>query len=343
MDCKRKERNTRIVGSLFIGVVFTLVFTDYTTAITFKGSTIKWVVNTLITYTLWEGNAQIYDWLDEKIAWDKIKKRIIVQSALSLILTSTVVFGFVPLGLIYVFNEDYPDYGVLVPSFLITMLVTIMITAINAGNDFLRHWKKSIEEQEALKRKFAEAQYQALRSQVNPHFLFNSFNTLNALILESSSKSRLFVKELAAFYRKVLAQPNSEMVDLAEELALLKNYTYLLKTRYEDDFEVDFNIQQSAQQYLIPHMSLQLCLENALKHNKVSSKHKLIININQKEQSIEVQNKISKKQLLASESSGLGLKQIQAVYESNNIFNFNYKKENHSFIVTLPLIPVKND
>lgn len=343
MDCKKKQRRTRIVISLFIGVIFTLVFTNYDNDFTFKEIGIKWIVNTLITYVLWEGNAQIYDWLDEKIAWDKIKKRLIVQSTLSLVLTATVVFGIVPLGLIYAFNEDYPDYGVLVPSFIITMLVTIMITAINAGNDFLRQWKKSMQEQEALKRKFVEAQYQALRSQVNPHFLFNSFNTLNALILESSDKSRLFVNELASFYRKVLAQPNSEILPLAEELALLKNYIYLLKTRYEDDFEVNFNVNTSAANYLIPHMSLQLCLENALKHNKVSSKHKLIVNINQKEEVIEIENKISAKQLLAHESSGLGLKQINAVYKNNQIHNFSYNAHNQSFIVKLPLIPVKND
>lgn len=270
MKDETKNRIVRVIGCICLGLLFNVVFPGDLAKSSREGFFYAFLYDAFIAYILWEANYQIYKYWDRRIAWNQIVKRIVFQSASSLGYTLLIVFIVIPFTNFYFFDEEIPNWIELIPTLIAIIFITVMITSINAGKEFLEEWKKSIKEQEALRRKYAEAQYRSLRSQVNPHFLFNSFNTLNALILESPEKARNFTDQLAEFYRKVLHQSNAEISKLSEEIQLLEHYYYLIKTRYEEDVQVNINVPRVDDQLYLPHMSLQLCLENAVKHNKVS-------------------------------------------------------------------------
>lgn len=333
-----KNRFVRVIGCICLGLLFNIAFPGEMAKSSWNGFFLAFLYDAFVAYILWEANYQIYKFWDNRLSWNQIAKRIIFQSATSLSYTLFIVFVFIPLSNLYLFNQKIPNWNELIPTLIAIIFITVMITSINAGKEFLEEWRKSVKEQEALRRKYAEAQYRSLRSQVNPHFLFNSFNTLNALILESPEKARSFTDQLAEFYRKVLHHSNAEISELSEEINLLKNYSYLIKTRYEDDVQIMISIEENFDNAYLPHMSLQLCLENAIKHNKVSSRHPLKVEVTQKGKMILVKNKIDAKNVLAKESSGLGLKQIEAVYSSNKVDGFAYGEKNGYFEVELPLI-----
>lgn len=333
-----KNRIVRVFGSLGLGIILTVIFPGDFAKISTPNFLISILYDSIIAFILWETNYQIYMVFHNRLAWDAIVKRIIYQSSASLVFTLLMVFMVIPFSNHLLFEKEYQSWQQLLPTLVAIILITVMITSLNAGKEFLENWKASVKQQETLKRKYAEAQYKALRSQVNPHFLFNNFNTLNALILESPEKARTYVDEFSEFYRKVLQQSNSELTTLKEELLLVDHFTFLIRSRYEHLLNLEIDVSTKDNTELIPHMSLQLCLENALKHNKISSRHPLSVLIKKKENRIVVSNKIAIKKVLPRESSGLGLKQIAAVYSSNQTEGFHFGEKNGSFEVELPLI-----
>lgn len=182
----------------------------------------------------------------------------------------------------------------------------------------------------------AETKYQVLKNQVNPHFLFNSFNTINSLILRDKEQAVNFVNNMSDVFRYVLE--SREMVTLEEELRMMTAYTAMLKGRHGEKIAVQMEVDDIMLSYKLPPMALQILVENAVKHNVISSQHPLQIRIFTKNNSeLVVSNNLHEKKI-RQHSTGLGLSNLnqRCRYLSNR--DIIIQRLDDKFIVTVPLI-----
>jgi LytS/YehU family sensor histidine kinase len=170
-------------------------------------------------------------------------------------------------------------------------------------------------EKEQIQTENYKVQLKALRTQIDPHFLFNALNTLRSMVRHQDSNSEQFVMSLADFYRQALEHHEDSTVQLSKELDVLKSYLFLMKRRNEKAVLIDLDIDEHLYEHLLPTMALQIVVENCFKHNSMSSKKPLIIDItNTNDFYIEVCNNLQPR-IDEVESSGHGLKILKKKYE----------------------------
>lgn len=191
-------------------------------------------------------------------------------------------------------------------------------------------------ENEVLKRENLNAMHEALKQQVNPHFLFNSLNTLKSLTKRSPEKAMNFIDELSKVYRYMLLHQNKNVVMLADEITFLKSYLYLLKIRFGDAINTEINLPEDCLANLMPPNTLQLLIENAVKHNIVSQRKPLSIFVFLQDEFLVIQNNLQPKQIY-SVPSGLGLNNISQRYKLILGKDISIEKKQDNFMVFLPL------
>ncbi|WP_461040553.1 sensor histidine kinase [Spirosoma harenae] len=204
---------------------------------------------------------------------------------------------------------------------------------------------QSEQEREKLRVANMQSQLDALKQQVNPHFLFNSLNSLIALIRKNPRQAETFAEELSSVYRYVLRAnrsdgPDQNLTDLATELDFIQSYAHLLQTRYGNGFELSIDVNGRFSRYQLPPLTLQLLVENAVKHNVVLTTKPLRVEIQTDElANLHVRNNLQpKKQGVIS--NGVGLANIMAKYEMLGQAKPSVREEAGQFVVALPLIPV---
>ncbi|WP_299160261.1 histidine kinase [uncultured Tenacibaculum sp.] len=190
-------------------------------------------------------------------------------------------------------------------------------------------------EKEVLRRRSIQNELMALKNQINPHFLFNSLNSLNSLIRENE-KATMFVNNLSFMYRYILQSGDTEMVTLEKELEFLQSYIYLIEVRYRDRVRVTINIDEKWFTYTIPILSLQLLVENAVKHNEISEECPLYINIYIKEDYLVIENRFKPRRTLVS-STRKSLENINKRYSLLKDKRIVINKTKEKFTVKLPL------
>ena len=200
---------------------------------------------------------------------------------------------------------------------------------------FFKNWKEAAVQQEKLKREQIVLQYETLKSQVNPHFLFNNLNSLTALISTNPDKAIDFVKKLSEVYRYVLDQKDQELVALETEIKFLESYIYLQKIRFETNLRVQIE-PLPPNVWIIP-LSVQLLVENAIKHNEISDKNPLFIRIFTNDQKyLTIENRLQKK--TGTEGSGSGLQNIRDRYAFFTDQKVIVSEDQEKFVVSLPLL-----
>ncbi len=167
--------------------------------------------------------------------------------------------------------------------------------------------ERSIKQEQQVAHWKLQTEYETLRSQVNPHFLFNSFNTLTNIIEESPDRAVEYVEHLSDFFRNMLEIREQPLVTLRHELLMTTNYLYLQQKRFGSNFAVTQEIPVSQDDYVLPPLTLQIIMENAFKHNIVSRDTPLRIHMSVNGQTLEVRNNVNPKAIHES-STGLGLK-----------------------------------
>ncbi|MGE8381273.1 MAG: sensor histidine kinase, partial [Sphingobacterium sp.] len=181
------------------------------------------------------------------------------------------------------------------------------------------------------------AQFESLKNQLDPHFLFNSLNVLNGLIEEDPKKASLFTTDLSRIYRYVLEHTDKSLVSLQEELTFSKAYLNLLSLRFEAGIQIDLHIHEDEISGFILPLSLQLLIENVVKHNVISLKSPLILKIYRKNDYLYVENNLQKKKGLNS-NAGIGLKNIQERYALLSDRPVYIQESADLFSVGLPII-----
>ena len=184
------------------------------------------------------------------------------------------------------------------------------------------------------------AKYQALKNQLNPHFLFNSFNSLSALMDIDIEKADNFLQELSNVYRYNLDHNEELVVSLSKEISLIRSYMVLQRIRFRESIQITYQIDESKTNYLIPPMTLELLVENAIKHNVVEKTNPLHITIATKENYIVVENNFQPrgKAIDKDSSFGIGLENLKNQYELIHKEVPTFKVENNKYIANIPLI-----
>jgi len=300
----------------------------------------KYFTTLFITSIIWIGNRYLMIYSRKKFPlFDDVRKRIIFQSAWMLVFTvaANVVMG-------QVFKKTFDDemLGITMADKLIhsnsaAIFCTITIIAIYESIYFMHELRNSVQETENLKRESLAAQLNALRTQVNPHFLFNNLNTLCSLIPDDPKQAVDFVQQLSKVYRHILEVKDEKSIPLKDELEVLKAYAFLLKTRFGNNLEIDINVAAEKMQKKIVPLSLQLLMENAIKHNIVSADKPLKIDVYAANGSLVVSNNMQKKNQL-HESTGIGLDNIRNRYKLLSDKVVEVTENGNNFTVSIPLL-----
>ena len=300
----------------------------------------KYCATLVITIIIWFGNRFIMIYSRRKYSqFTTVRKRIIFQSVLMFIFTvtaNTILGQFTK----EIFNQEgvsLSEVDMLIHSNSAALCCTIMIIAIYESIYFMHELRHSVEETEKLKRENLAAQLNALRTQVNPHFLFNNLNTLSSLIPENPQHAVDFVQQLSKVYRHILEVKDEKSISLKDELEVLNAYTFLLKTRFEKNLNVNINIPAEKLQKKIVPLSLQILMENAIKHNIVSSDKPLHIDVFTENGSLVVSNNLQIKSQV-NESTGIGLDNIRNRYKLLSDVPVKVTANDTNFTVSIPLI-----
>lgn len=275
--------------------------------------------------------------LDERISWkEKPLRRLfsgLVVSFLWAILTLTIL----NLIMIYVFNFNTEFFTVMgfVTFSISTTIISVLITGFFNSREFLINWRKSELDAEKLRSEVAQNQYNNLKNQVNPHFLFNSFNSLSSLILENQDLAVKYTKKLSEVYRYILDSNKHDWVELEKELEFCRSFVYLHKIRFENNLNVNIeNIKKPCGQ-IIP-CSIQILIENAIKHNEISDEKPLKVNIEIGKDMVLVSNHKQLKNL-KEKGTGTGLQNIDNQYKLLLERGIEIKDSKFEFSVGIPI------
>lgn len=193
------------------------------------------------------------------------------------------------------------------------MLATIFIYLFLTGLNIYQVARQKEAQAELLQREFTQVRLQALKSQVNPHFLFNSLSVLSSLVHVNAELSEQFIHHLAKAYRYILEQKEAELVSLKEETGFLDAYFFLLQIRFDQKIKLEKRIPPEAESLLLPPLTVQLLVENAVKHNKMSAQEPLVIEVSVEGPDLVVENNIRQRER-AEASTGVGLDNIRKRY-----------------------------
>ena len=289
-----------------------------------------------LTTTCWIlmffGNEYLHEYLDQKIKWTKqpIKRLIagIVVMVLYTLTTSYLVVSFSQqvLGL---------NIGAMSQTLNTSIIITFVISALLTSRSFLFNWRQTAIDAEKFQKESTAAKFESLRSQVNPHFLFNSLNVLTNLVYEDQDKAAKFIKRLSEVYRYLLETREREIVPLEEEKKFLNAYLFLQQIRFGDKLKLRISLDEDKS--MIPPLVLQMLVENAIKHNVISEENPLEIHIFTEPDFVVVENNVQQKTVLAEDSPGIGLENISKRYE----FLTDKKVEvikGEKFVVRLPML-----
>ena len=289
---------------------------------------------------LWKGSTYLVGLLNRWVDWLKFPLRRLLASVLSVMMLVLAVTFFIHFT--YEFTTtDTPvtdiilDYSL--QQFYTVLIVTLLINIIMHGRGFLINWKQAAIDIERMKTEQLASQYESLKNQVNPHFLFNSLNALSSLVYDDQKAAVQFIRKLSEVYRYVLDKKDQEVVPVQDELAFVRSYIFLQQIRFGENLKLVIAGEEPAG--FIPPLAIQILVENAIKHNVVSTAKPLEIHINYKRSDIEVSNVINLKK--TKDSTGTGLANLKARYAFLSNIPVEISNQGGVFKVLLPILNLK--
>ena len=266
----------------------------------------------LYSLSLYFANAAIFIYLDKVFKSDRfIPKRIVIGFIASFLVSIIVIFLLRIFEDVLVEGSSFSAFlnNEEMSNYLVAIIVTFFVTlAFHAFYFYKAYTENKVKEQKVIAGT-ASAQFESLKNQIDPHFLFNSLNVLSSLIEENPENAQKFTTSLSKIYRYVLEQKDKELVPVEEELAFAKTYMNLLKMRFENSITFDLPSDYNNPEAKVVPLSLQLLLENTIKHNVVSEQRPLHIKIYIENNYLIVANNLQKKEIL-QERKGVGLQNI---------------------------------
>jgi len=297
-----------------------------------------------IGYPAWKGMTAIVYVLEKRIPWLKYPlKRVLYQIlSLSLFFAVLICIGFF---LWMRINQDLTFELIkneAIPSLKVAFIFMFLSLIIGNAVLFFKNWKESALQQEELKRAHLALQYQSLKDQVRPHFLFNSLSSLATLINTDTEKATQFVHKLSDVYRYVLEQRESELVPLKDDLKFMEDYVFLQKIRFGNNLRVENRLDPDPGRMVIP-LSMQMLVENAIKHNEISEDNPLHISISSTAQGHVIVKNTLKRKKVSEPSLGTGLDNLRKQIAWFSDDPLLVQEEKDAFIVRMPTFSSKKE
>ncbi len=327
------------IGIPIVGFLLTFIFVDERINYFTITHLYQILVTILITGINWAGCRYIVIKLWNKYPWHiKPVKHILVEVPLMLGFT----IGLMALSaLVYTYASKTPfNMADFWRDTSIVIILVFFLVSYHEALFFYHQWKENFNKSLKLEKENIKAEYNVLKNQVNPHFLFNNLNTLITYV-EDNEEATNYIHNLSDFLRYSLDERNIGVKTLKDELEMVEKYIYLQKSRYGDNLILDINIPSKYYENILPSLSLQMLVENAIKHNIISKNKPLVIKIKIEDSGyLIVENNIQRKQDAISTNRGLNnlINRYSFLSEKNIIIS----EKNNKFIVKLPLVLPKN-
>jgi two-component system, LytTR family, sensor kinase len=294
----------------------------------------------VIGFASWRTHFIYDDFIRQKFpAVEETRERVLYTVPVNLlVMTPSVLLIFYTFHWFRIFGYQVQTVD-LKYGYLVGLAVNVVFESLWEVMYIIEKYKESASEREMMEQMQLRQEFDNLKAKVNPHFLFNSFNTLSSLITEDKDRAEKFLDELSKVYRYLLRNNESGMSTVEQESKFIQSYAALLTTRYGEGFKLDMKIDPAVKDKEIPSLSLQLLVENAVKHNIVSKTNPVSIVIRNTEDGyLTVVNNLNKKARGIMESTGIGLSNIREKYRLLNRSDVRIEETGDQFKVTLPLL-----
>jgi hypothetical protein len=289
---------------------------------------------------MWQGNGLLSNYISTKISWMENPGKRLAWGVVGILV-------YTPLGMLfvnYVFGAIWNINMGMTNSFAnflssagVAVGITVVISLFLNARMFFISWRQTSINAEKIKQESLKSQFEALKAQINPHFLFNSLNVLSSLVYVDADQSARFIKQLSNVYRYLLDNQFKEVVDISEEINFVNAYLYLQKIRFGDNLHIEFNLSKS-EGYAVPPLSIQTLIENAIKHNEISTEYPLTVSITDDGEFIEVRNTIRIKNRPVTDSPHIGLKNLEARIQLLSDKKMSVTNDHETFSVKVPII-----
>jgi sensor histidine kinase YesM len=282
----------------------------------------------------------LIQWLNRWVPWNaRVPERLLLQLLLTVVVALLVGFSAT-----FTANALHPYQNplskVLLYNALIFSVVNIVLMAILEG--MLSFWENRAaqERAQALEQELSQIRFEVLKHQINPHFMFNSLNVLSGLIEQDKAKAQDFIDEFALIYRYVLETIEQPVVALKSELRFARSYLFLQQLRYGEGVQVDLAVPAEYLDHLMPPLSLQVVLENAMKHNVVNTAQPLHIEVTVEDGQLLIRNNVQPK-VSNTYSAGLGQRNLIKRYQMVSPEQPSFIMESERYEARLPLIKME--
>lgn len=305
---------------------------------------IEWYVAfgtiTLVTLGIWEASRFMEGYFNKKIEASKNR----IKTLLIFFAAGSIATTLITTGLVFFVSKVLHSYSTaqtIIPlklNLIYAWLANLLFHLLNAVKFYFTKYKRKWVEAEELKRITAQAELQAIKNQINPHFLFNNLNVLSALVMKNTEEANKFIEEFSKVYRYILSNHDKELVDLKTELEFIKPYVFLLQKRFADGLNVSVDIPPAYEKFYIIPASLQMLIENAIKHNVISKAKPLNINVHiNGNNTVVVTNNLQPRET-AVPSTRIGLNNIIKRYQIISGQQVKVENDTEAFTVALPLL-----
>lgn len=279
----------------------------------------------------------IINYLNKSAPWEKkTLKRLLIQFSSAVVIAVGISVCFTLFANLLK-PYEHALSNVLLNNALIFAVVNVLMMAILEGMIFSTESRKSKLMADQLREELSGIKFELLKNQINPHFMFNSLNVLSGLVSNDAKKAEQFIDEFSHIYRYVLETIERPVTTLEKELDFMRSYMYLQQMRYGNNLTYSVDIPASILVLLLPPLSLQVVLENAIKHNIVNDTTPLHIEIGRKNHELVISNPIQLK-VSRTRSTGLGLKNLKKRYAMISDQTPSFHIVDNSYVAKLPLL-----
>ncbi|HEX7845553.1 MAG TPA: histidine kinase [Chitinophagaceae bacterium] len=294
-----------------------------------------------IAFLVWQGNRYLFFSLRSYFDWINKPIQKIAVLILSIVFYTVPISVLLLVGWYNIFSNGVVNWDVVSQSTLIILIAVIFVTHVYETVFLVKETETEMIRNEQLERARAEAELEALKNQIDPHFIFNSLNTLSHLIEDKPARAKQFNDNLADVYRYILQNKARSLVLLREEIAFLKSYFLLLQIRFEKAVELKLEVDEAVlDQYLMPPISLQVLAENAIKHNEFSEALPLALSVELGNKELIIKNKVQHKSL-RKPSSKIGLQNLNERYKLTTGKEIIIEEKDNEFRVQLPVLKIR--
>jgi hypothetical protein len=302
-----------------------------------------WLVSFPIIYLIgvvtWYGHVMYADAVERKFPeLNQTGQRIFWKAlVLFFVMTPAIMIAILMYDQFNILGYELRNWDLL-KGMLLGFSVNLVFESLYESDYVLSKYKDSILEKEELRQFSVRHEFDALKGQVNPHFLFNCFNTLSSLITEDKQKAEVFLNELSKVYRYLLRSNEDGTSTVENEVRFIQSYYRLLQTRHGEAVQLHLEIDKRYNSYILPSLTLQLLVENVVKHNVLSKNKPLVIDIFTTAGNKLVVNNNLQRRTVKAPSNKVGLENIRSKYALLGQDGFQVMEDKNNFTVVLPLI-----